>query len=151
MVDASVTLKPFENTVLGLLRKRRDLLGETDKLRKALSANMEDIRALDRTLRSLGYTGDLKRMTPAGTRQVVFHRDELRRFLLDQLRVADKPLDSRELGERAMRNEGQDPSDRDLRNKMVKRVTQCLRGMRIRGEASSHYNEQGYFVWATAP
>jgi hypothetical protein len=84
-------LKPYENTVLGLLRKRRDLLGETDKLRKALSANMEDIRALDRILRALGHTGDLKRMTPAGTRQVVFHRVELRRFLLDQLRTADNP------------------------------------------------------------
>jgi hypothetical protein len=144
----AATLKPFENTVLGLLRKRRDLLGETDRLRKTLSANMEDIRALDRTLRSLGYTGDFKRMTPAGARQVVFHRDDLRRYLLDQLRVTDEPLDSRELAERTMRQEGQDPNDRALRNAMVKRVTQCLRRLRMQGEASSHYNEQGYFVWA---
>ena len=68
---------------------------------------MEDIRTLDRTLRSLGYTGTLERMAPAGTPQVVFHRDELRRYLLDQLRVAGKPLDSRELDERTMRKEGQ--------------------------------------------
>lgn len=148
MTDApTANLKPYENTVLGLLRKRRELLGEADRLRQALSANMEDIRSLDRTLRALGHKGDLKRMTPAGRRQVVFHRDELRRFLLDQLRVTDAPLDSRELAERAMRKEGQDPSDRALRNAMVKRVTQCLRGMRIKGEASSGYNEQGYFVW----
>src|ERR1700730_15439829 len=99
-------LKPYENTVLGLLRKRRELLGDTDRLRKALSANLEDIRALDRTLRALGHKGDRKRMRPAGTRQVVFHRDELRRYLLDQLRVAGKPLDSRDLAERTMRKEG---------------------------------------------
>jgi hypothetical protein len=68
-------LKPYESTVLGLLRKRLELLGDADRLRQALSANMEDIRSLDRTLRALGHKGDLKRMTPAGRRQVVFHRD----------------------------------------------------------------------------
>lgn len=144
----AATLKPFENTVLGLLRKRRDLLGETDRLRKALSSMLEDIRALDRTLRALGHKGDLKRMTPAGARQVVFHRDELRRYLLEQLRVTDKPLDARELAERTMRKEGQDPSDRDLRNRMMKRVGQCLRLLRKQGLASSTYDAHGYLVWA---
>jgi hypothetical protein len=38
----------MKNTIHGLLKKRRDLLGETDRLRKALSASMEDIRALNR-------------------------------------------------------------------------------------------------------
>lgn len=147
MADSALTLKPYENTVLGLLRKRRDLLGETDRLRKALSSNMEDIRALDRTLRALGHKGDLKRMTPAGARQVVFHRDELRRYLIDQLRTASEPLDARELAERTMRKEGQDPSDRDLRNRMMKRVGQCLRLLRRQKIAVSQYNEQGYFVW----
>ena len=45
-----------------------------------------------------------------------------------------------------MRKEGQDPSDREQRNRMVKRVTQYLRGLRIKGETVSGYNEQGYFV-----
>lgn len=134
-------------SIHGLLTKRRDLLGDTDRLRKALSANMEDIRALDRTLRALGHKGDLKRMTPAGTRQVVFHRDELRRYLLELLRTADKPLDARELAERTMRKEGQEPSDRELRNRMMKRVGQCLRLLRQQKVATSEYNEHGYFVW----
>jgi hypothetical protein len=140
--------QPYANTISGLLKHRRDLLGETDRLRKALSSNMEDIRALDRTLRALGHDGDLKRMTPAGTRQVVFHRDELRRHLLDQLRRATEPLDARELAERTMRHEGQDPSDRELRNRMMKRVGQCLRLLRKQRVASSEYNDQGYFVWS---
>jgi hypothetical protein len=140
--------EPFENTIHGLLKKRRELLGETDRLRKALNANMDDIRALDHTLRAIGYTGDLKRMTPAGTRTVVFHRDELRRYLIEQLRHAGRALDSRELAEKTMRKEGQDISDRDLRNRMVKRVTQCLALLRKQGTATSEYNEQGYFVWA---
>ena len=144
------TLQPFENTVLGLLRKRREMLAETDQLRKALTAQLENTRALDRTLRALGYKGELHRMKPAGNRQVTFHRDELRRYLLDQLRVADTPLDSRELAERVMRREGQEPSDRALRNSMVKSVTQCLRRMRIQGQTNSHYNEHGYFVWKIA-
>lgn len=141
---------PYENTIHGLLKKRRDLLGEVDRLRKALSSNMEDIRALDRTLRALGHKGDLKRMTPAGTRQVVFHRDELRRYLIDQLRAANLPLDARELAERTMRREGQDPSDRDQRNRMCKRVSQCLRLLRQQRIAVSAYNEHGYFVWKPA-
>lgn len=139
---------PYENTIHGLLRKRRDLLGETDRLRKALSSNMEDIRALDRTLRALGHNGDLKRMTPAGTRQVVFHRDELRRYLIEQLRRADAPLDARELAERTMRHEEQEPTDRELRNRMMKRVGQCLRLLRKQKVATSEYNDHGYFVWA---
>lgn len=139
---------PYENTIHGLLKKRRDLLGETDRLRKALTSNLEDIRALDRTLRALGHKGDLKRMTPAGTRTVVFHRDELRRYLIEQLRVAETPLDARELAERTMRKEGQDPSDRDLRNRMAKRVGQCLRLLRRQKLAVSGYNEHGYFVWS---
>jgi hypothetical protein len=93
----------YQNTISGLLTKPRDLLGETDRLRKALTATLEETRALDRTLRALGHKGDLKRMTPGGTRPVVFHRDELRRYLLDQLRKTDKPLDARELSERTMR------------------------------------------------
>ena len=139
--------EPYQNTVSGLLQKRRDLLGETDRLRKALTNVLEDTRALDRTLRALGHKGDLKRMTPAGTRTVVFHRDELRRFLLDQLRLATKPLDARELSEKTMRKEGQDPTDRDLRNRMMKRVGQCLRLLRHQKLVASDYNEQGYFVW----
>jgi hypothetical protein len=139
---------PYENTIHGLLKKRRDLLGETDRLRKALTSNLEDIRALDRTLRALGHKGALKRMTPAGTRTVLFHRDELRRYLIDQLRVAETPLDARELAERTMRKEGQDPSDRELRNRMAKRVGQCLRLLRRQKLAISGYNEHGYFVWS---
>ena len=46
-----------------------------------------------------------------------------------------------------MRKEGQDPTDRALRNAMVTRVTQCLRLMRRQQVAASHYNEHGYFVW----
>lgn len=131
-----------------MLKKRRDLLGETDRLRKALTNVLEDTRALDRTLRALGHKGDLKRMTPAGTRTVVFHRDELRRYLIEQLRRSDVSLDARELAERTMRNEGQDPAVRELRNRMMKRVGQCLRLLRKQNVAKSDYNEHGYFVWS---
>lgn len=53
-----------------------------------------DIAALDRTLETLGYQGDIKAPLGVGpsTRVVYFHRNELRRFCLDELRKADRPL-----------------------------------------------------------
>src|ERR1700737_3822375 len=100
---------PYEITIHGLLCKRRHLLGDADNLKKSLSCALEDIRALDRTLKALGYSGEHERMVAAGTRKGVFRRDQLRRFLIGELRHAGKPLRSGELAERTMHKEGLEP------------------------------------------
>ena len=52
------------------------------KLRESLAIVGNNIEALDRTLETLGYKGDLKTVAPRGNRIVFFARDELRRFCL---------------------------------------------------------------------
>jgi len=121
---------PYANTISGLLRKRSELMSDAQRLREQLAHVGNDIEALDRTLISLGYEGDLKGIQPRGNRIVFFARDELRRFLLDELRKAPGPISSRDLAEKIIGLEGKDCRDRRLRNDMVKRVGKSLKLLR---------------------
>jgi hypothetical protein len=139
---------PYENTIHGLLRKRRHLLGDVDRLKKDLSCALDDIRALDRTLKALGYSGQHERMVAAGTRKVIFRRDQLRRFLIGELRHANKAVTSGELAERTMHKEGLKTTNRADREDMLKRVCQCLRLLRRKGLAVSKRDPEGCcLVW----
>jgi hypothetical protein len=120
----------YANTISGLLRKRSELMGSALRLREDLAHVGNDIEALDRILISLGFEGDLKAVQPRGNRVVFFARDELRRFLLDELRKADGPISSRDLAEKIIRLEGKDARDRRLSNDMVKRVGKSLKLLR---------------------
>jgi len=139
--------KPYQNTISGLLRKRSELMGEAQRLREALATVGNSIEALDRTLDSLGYDGDLKGITPRSNRIVFFARDELRRFLLDELRKANGPISSRDLAERIIKIEGKDPRERRMRNDMVKRVGKSLKLLRQQGAAASERSRYGHMMW----
>jgi hypothetical protein len=142
--------KPYQNTISGLLKKRSELMGEAQRLREELATVGNSIEALDRTLGALGYEGDLKCITPRSHRIVFFARDELRRFLLDELRKSNGPIGSRDLAEKIIKLEGKDPHDRRMRNEMVKRVGKSLKLLRQQGVAISARDELGHFVWRLA-
>jgi len=110
-----------------------------------------DIEALDRTLISLGFEGDLKIVQPRGNRVVFFARDELRRFLLNELRKADGPISSRDLAEMIIGLEGKDARDRRLRNDMVKRVGKSLKLLRHQRMATSMPGPNLGLVWSIVP
>jgi len=139
--------KPYQNTISGLLKKRSELMGDAQRLREQLAHVGNDIEALDRTLMSLGYQGNLKSVQPRGNRVVFFARDELRRFLLDELRKATGPISSRDLAEKIIGLEGKDAHDRRLRNDMVKRVGKSLKLLRQQGVAVSQRSEHGHILW----
>jgi hypothetical protein len=139
----------YTNTISGLLRKRAELMGDAQGLREQLAHVGNDIEALDRTLIALGYQGDLKGVQPRGNRIVFFARDELRRFLLDELRKAIGPLSSRDLAEKIIGLEGKDPRDRRLRNDIVKRVGKSLKLIRSQGLANSKKGPSG-LTWTNA-
>lgn len=61
----------------------------------AILANAID--ALDRVLVACGHQGELVGSTPCQAPIVLFYRNELREYLLAELRKADRPLSSREL------------------------------------------------------
>lgn len=140
----------YTNTISGLLRKRSNLMGEAMRLREALAVVGNDIEALDRVLVSLGYKGDLKGVQPRSNRVVFFHRNELRRWLIDELRKATGPVTSRDLAERIIALEGKDARDRALRNDIVKRVGKSLKLLRKQGFAASWRDVAGQMVWLLA-
>lgn len=127
----------YDNTISGLLRKRSELMGEAQQLREQLAVVGNDVEALDRVLIALGYDGDLACITPRMNRVVFFARNELRCWLIDELRKATGPVTSREMAVKLIGLEGKDARDRRLRNDIVKRVGKSLKLLRQQGAAES--------------
>ncbi|MEM6381559.1 MAG: hypothetical protein AAF739_02705 [Pseudomonadota bacterium] len=137
----------FEHTISGLLTKRADLLGEAESLRDRIAAIKNDLDALDRTLNTLGYEGDLDAMMPRQKRHVVFGRGELFRACMSVLRDADGPMTSRQIAQDIVSLSGQDARDRRYINDLVKRVGKCLRQSNA---ARKGADGKGNVVWSVA-
>lgn len=54
----------YDHTISGLLRKRAELFNEAERIRDRMGEIRNDIDALDRTLGSFGYKGDLDAAMP---------------------------------------------------------------------------------------
>lgn len=135
------------HVITGLLAKRQELMDKALHLREQLAEVSNCIQSMDHVLQSFGYEGDLQGMTPRGNRVVYFHRNELRRFCIEELRKANgQPVTARELAEKVVQAEGKDPRDRKLGNDMVKRVGKSLKLLREQGVAVSR-GRSGNLVW----
>ena len=71
-------------------------------------------------LDSLGYQGEAV-TTPRAARIVLFYRNELREYLLAELRKAPAPMTARELAVVLCQTEGKDWQDRRLVTNVVRR------------------------------
>ncbi len=128
----------YEHTISGLLRKRSSLMDESQVLREKIAEVGNAIESIDYVLKSLGHQVDLKGAAPRTSRVVYFHRNELRRFLIDELRDSKgQPVTARDMAEKIIGLEGKDARDRALRNDMVKRVGKAFKLLREQGVASS--------------
>lgn len=137
----------FEHTISGLLTKRADLFGEATKLRDRLAEIKNDVAALERTLATLGYEGDLDAAMPRQKREVLFGRGELTRGILDTLRDAAGPMTSREVAQSVLALAGNDARDRKLMTDHTRRVSKALRALSIEGTARRANDAQGNVVW----
>lgn len=117
----------FEHTINGLLAKRRDMLTEAERCRDRLAEIRNDLQALDRTLGTLGFTGDLEAMMPRQKRQVIFGKGELYRAIMDELRGAERPLRSREIAQAIIAVRGDDPRDQRFISEVTRRVSKVMR------------------------
>ena len=138
----------FDGVISGLLRKRADLLGEAERLRDRTAEIRNDLDALDRTLGSLGYKGDLDAQMPRQKRQVLFGQGEMSRALLRELRDADGPLTSRELAQSILALKGDDVRDRKLVSEVTRRVSKALRSHRELGRVRSSVDKFGNLMWS---
>lgn len=142
------TSEGYENTVSGLLRKRGELFGEAERLRDRIAEIKNDIDALDRTLGSFGYKGDLDAQMPRQKREVIFGQGELTRALMRELRDADGPMTSRELANSVLALRGDDVRDRRLLTEVTKRVSKALRHQREAGYVRSSTDKLGNMLWS---
>lgn len=136
-----------ESLINGLLAKREELQRANAELRERMAILSNDIEALDRVLVSCGYTGELDGSTPRQARIVLFYRNELREYLLAELRKADRPLSSRELACRVCQCEGKDAADRRLLADVTRRVGCALRKMRAQGSVAGQRDKSGSAIW----
>lgn len=137
----------YEHTISGLLTKRREMISEAEGLRDRLAAIKNDMAALDRTLASFGFTGDLEAIMPRQRRHVIFGRGELLRAILDELRDAERPLRSREIAQALIAVRGDDVRDQRLIADLTKRVGKALRPLRDGGQVKSVTDQSGVVAW----
>jgi hypothetical protein len=140
----------FEHTITGLLAKRRDMLTEAELIRDRLAEIKNDLSALDRTLGTLGFTGDLEGMMPRQKRQVIFGRGDLLRAILDELRGAERPLRSREIAQAIIAVRGDDPRDQRYIADLTRRVGKALRPLKVSGSVKQTTDEFGAIAWITS-
>jgi hypothetical protein len=138
----------YEHTISGLLSKRREMLTEAGRLRDRLAEIRNDLQALDRTLETLGFKGDLEGMMPRQKRQVIFGRGELVRAILDELRGADRPLRSREIAQALIAVQGNDPRDQRYIADLTRRVGKALRPLTACGSIMSARDQHGGVLWS---
>ena len=125
--------KSFEITINGLLAKRVHLIREGER--------QDDIKALDRTLRVLGYQGEIASLMPAESVRV-FRNGGLRRACLDVLEASDGPLTSRQIAQRVYVGR-----DADYFAKATMRISKCLRDERAAGNVRAKRHKGRFLVW----
>lgn len=137
----------YEHTISGLLTRRREMLTEAERLRDRIAEIKNDLSALDRTLATLGFKGDLEGMMPRQKRHVVFGRGDLLRAILDELRGAERPLRSREIALAIIAVRGDDPRDQRYLADLTRRVGKALRPMIASGSVHQAKDKHGSVVW----
>lgn len=141
----------YDHTLAGLLSKREELLRETQECRERMAILANDVDAIDRVLDTFGYRGELNGGTPRQARIVLFYRNELREYLLSELRKAEGPLSLRQLACLVCQCEGKDYQDRRLLTDMTRRVGSCLRKMRATKVVDNARGKDGSAVWTIRP
>lgn len=137
----------FEHAINGLLQKRADLFNEAERIRDRLGEIKNDVGALDRTLRSLGYTGDLDAQMPRQKVYRLFGQGELLDACLRELRHASGPLKTREIAQAIVALRGDDARDRAHVTDIARRVSKCLRLERERGTVRARVERDRTLTW----
>jgi hypothetical protein len=139
-----------QNTISGLLKTRDDMMGELLALRERTAEVYNDIEAVDRVLDALGYNGPLQERTTRKKNLVIFARNELRQYILRELRKGE-PLSSRDLAERICSEEGKDIADARMVMEVTRRVSKAVRLLRDRGAVKGVKDVSGRWVWGLPP
>ena len=134
-----------------MLKRRGEMFKEAELITERLAEIKNDIKAFDKTLRSLGYKGDLDSIMPRQRRNVIFGQGELLGALMLELRHAERPLKSRELAQNVLASTGDDIRDRRAVGDLTRRVSKCLRVQREKGVVIGQQDESRTIQWVMRP
>lgn len=142
----------YSLAISGLLRKRDEIEAEMAETRERLAVLTNDMAALERTLKTLGYEGNDRPDKPKVTRTVLFYRGELRKWLVTELRSQARPMTSRELAAAIVQLEGKDPGDRRMMLDLVQRICKALRTLHDMGAIKRERvgRANGEYMWTVA-
>lgn len=141
----------FTETQNGLLTKRVELFNEAERIMERLAEIKNDIQSFDKALIALGYKGDLDAAMPRQRRHVIFGRGELLDALMLELRLAERPLKSRELAQNVLAASGSDIRDRRAVSDLTRRISKCLRVQREKGVVIGQMDESRNTLWMLRP
>ena len=144
-------IKDYSETHNGLLKRRGELFKEAERITERLAEIKNDIKAFDKTLRVLGYEGDLDKIMPRQRRNVIFGQGELLDALMLELRHAERPLKSRELAQNVLASTGDDIRDRRAVSDLTRRISKCLRVQREKGHVIGKQDESRNIQWILRP
>lgn len=141
----------YSETQNGLLKTRAALFQEAERITERLAEIKNDVKALDKTLRLVGYEGELDAIMPRQKRNVMFGQGELLGALMLELRHAEGPMRSRELAQNILAASGDDIRDRRAVSDLTRRVSKCLRKHRESGAVIGQMDEGRNIRWMLRP
>ena len=144
-------IKDYSETHNGLLKRRGELFKEAERITERLAEIKNDIKAFDKTLRVLGYEGDLDKIMPRQRRNVIFGQGELLGALMLELRHASGPMRSRELAQNVLASSGDDIRDRRAVSDLTRRISKCFRVQREKGIVIGKQDESRNIQWVLRP
>jgi hypothetical protein len=138
--------------VTGLVKRRAELAGEMKATQEALSQMARDLETLDAAIKLVAPELDIPAIAPKMVRPPDdwSRRGEMSRVVLSIMRVANKPLTSREIAAQMILQRGLTATPK-LVGLMTKRVSTCLRDRRGQGLVANVETRGGqYLEWEIA-
>ena len=116
------------HVISALKSKRSELAGHMLDLSQQLDKARADLVYVEGALRVFGFDGDVVEIKPTKKRSVanLFKRNEVARYIFDQLRMEPDGLLTTEIADRLIIAKGWDMRDKDLVQRVRHRVGQVI-------------------------
>jgi hypothetical protein len=135
--------------ITGLVKRRSEMAGEIEATHAKLRHLVNDLEAIDRTLRIIAPDMEVEAIRPKAFRPPDdwSKRGQMSRLVLSILRQAREPLTSREIAAQMLLEPAMDAEDVKMLRVMTKRVSTALRDQRDRGTVKSEQGPGTYALW----
>ena len=137
-----------EHVLSGLTKRRAELTGEADTLRTRLAQIDTDLGHLDAVIRQSDPDydlGSIKSKRPRGPN--IAGRGEMSRFVLSVLRNATELMPTPDIAARFMAQRGMDGQDRELAERITKRIVSTLRHQGQKGTVRAGQGVGRVVLW----